>query len=296
MKYINNTFNQLCKGKVIILPECKCSAVFFLICLLSWQPSVLDTIHLVVENPGEVGLTYIFLVQVWLRTEVLCTPSSTQSGFELMTSRSWQHIPCHWDACSNHLAIKNFLQVILFLSQCLFQHNRTRRCFFAEIMVSCKMDKYTSERHDVGNWYEALRQMYFLIIIRSVICLYGWISHSLSPSCGSFITGNTKKLDGALREQRHPWPRQIIKPQSFWIITCTSIRISYNYYSGGLFCSFTHLRTPRLPPKFHHLFILLPRTHNISPQSVNNISSKVAYRQTKQRYRKHNLLCQRGND
>ena len=35
-----------------------------------------------------------------LRTEVLCTLSSTQAGFELMTSRSRQYISCHWDACS----------------------------------------------------------------------------------------------------------------------------------------------------------------------------------------------------
>ena len=38
----------------------------------------------------------------------ICTPSSTQPGFELMTSRSWEHISCHWDACSNHLAISDF--------------------------------------------------------------------------------------------------------------------------------------------------------------------------------------------
>ena len=42
--------------------------------------------------------TCIFLVQVQLRTEVhaLLTPSSTQPIFELMTSRSWQYISCHW--------------------------------------------------------------------------------------------------------------------------------------------------------------------------------------------------------
>ena len=39
------------------------------------------------------------LVQVRLRTEVLRTPSSTRAGFELMISRSWQYISCHWDAC-----------------------------------------------------------------------------------------------------------------------------------------------------------------------------------------------------
>ena len=51
----------------------------------------------------------LFLVQVHvqLRTEILRTSSLTQSGFELMTSRSWQYIPCHWDACSNHSAISD---------------------------------------------------------------------------------------------------------------------------------------------------------------------------------------------
>ena len=38
----------------------------------------------------------IFLVQVWLRTDVLRTPSSTRAGFELKTSTSWQYISCHW--------------------------------------------------------------------------------------------------------------------------------------------------------------------------------------------------------
>ena len=52
----------------------------------------------------------IFLAQVPLRAEVLRTPSSTWVGFELMTSRSWQYISCHWDACFNHLAISDFLQ------------------------------------------------------------------------------------------------------------------------------------------------------------------------------------------
>ena len=55
---------------------------------------------------------FIFLVQVRLRTEVIRTPSLTQSGFELMTSRSWQYIPCHWDACSNHSATSDFLQIL----------------------------------------------------------------------------------------------------------------------------------------------------------------------------------------
>ena len=40
---------------------------------------------------------FICLVQVWLRTEVPCSPSLARSGLELMTSRSWQYISCHWD-------------------------------------------------------------------------------------------------------------------------------------------------------------------------------------------------------
>ena len=52
----------------------------------------------------------IFLVKVSLRTEVLSTPSSTRPGFEHMTSRSWQHTSCHWDARSNHLAISDFVK------------------------------------------------------------------------------------------------------------------------------------------------------------------------------------------
>ena len=50
----------------------------------------------------------IVLVQVRFRTEVLRTQSSTWQGFELMASRSWQVISCHWDACSNHFAISDF--------------------------------------------------------------------------------------------------------------------------------------------------------------------------------------------
>ena len=38
-------------------------------------------------------------------TEVLRTPSSNPTGFKLMTSRSWQYISCHWDACSNYTDI-----------------------------------------------------------------------------------------------------------------------------------------------------------------------------------------------
>ena len=43
-----------------------------------------------------------FFGSLRLRTEVLSIPSSTRLGFELMTSKSWQSIPCHWGACSNY--------------------------------------------------------------------------------------------------------------------------------------------------------------------------------------------------
>ena len=87
-----------------------------------------------------------------------------------------------------------------------------------------------------------------------------------------------RKLE-ALRERRPPWPRQIITPtlptvnilslggerlapppkkKKFWIITCTTIWVYHHYY--GVFCSFTHLRIPKSPPKFNQFFRVLPRT------------------------------------
>ena len=51
---------------------------------------------------------FIFLIQIRLRAEVQCTPSSTRPGFKLMTFRSLQYISCHWDTCSNHLVISDF--------------------------------------------------------------------------------------------------------------------------------------------------------------------------------------------
>ena len=88
----------------------------------------------------------------------------------------------------------------------------------------------------------------------------------------------------ALRERRPPWPRQIITPilptakmlslggerlppppahppppKKKRIITCTTIWVCHYYY-GGFFCSFTHLKIPRSPPKFNQFVIVLPRT------------------------------------
>ena len=75
--------------------------------LLAFLCCVCLTYYLPHEN------NFFFLDQVWLRTEVLRTPSSTRPGFELMTSRSWQNVSYHWDACSNHSAISDFLRGII---------------------------------------------------------------------------------------------------------------------------------------------------------------------------------------
>ena len=55
---------------------------------------------------------YLFS-QVRLRTEVLRTPSVTPPGFELMTSRLWQYISCHWDTSSDHSAISDLKRNVL---------------------------------------------------------------------------------------------------------------------------------------------------------------------------------------
>ena len=64
--------------------------------------AILELIYLLINTTFG-----IYMVKVRLRTEVLRTSSSTQPGFELMTSRSWYHISCHWDSCSNHSAISD---------------------------------------------------------------------------------------------------------------------------------------------------------------------------------------------
>ena len=46
----------------------------------------------------------MFGLSTTYRRETPITPSSTWLGLDLMISRSWQYISCHWDACSNHLA------------------------------------------------------------------------------------------------------------------------------------------------------------------------------------------------
>ena len=45
---------------------------------------------------------YFWFKYNWGQIKVLLIPNLIQPGFELMTSRSWKHISCHWDICSNH--------------------------------------------------------------------------------------------------------------------------------------------------------------------------------------------------
>ena len=54
-----------------------------------------------------------YLVQVKLSTEILFTQCLTRQGFQLITSRSWHYISCHWDTCTNHSAISNFKRNVL---------------------------------------------------------------------------------------------------------------------------------------------------------------------------------------
>ena len=143
-----------------------------------------------------------------------------------------------------------------------------------------------------------------------------------------------KKLK-ALRERRPPWPRQIItlilptvkmlslgcerlptllkkkkkkKKKMFWIITCTTIWVCYHYYS----VFFAHLLILQYPDHYQNvisssLYYSGP-IHKISSRSIHKFLSNVVHRQTgkqtdkqtdrqtNQRYQKHNLLCQGGNN
>ena len=82
----------------------------FLRFILNWECAVIKTsLAETVKSYFQSDCLKIFisLVQVQLRTEVLCAPSMTQPWFELMTSRSWQYTSCHWDTCFNHSAIND---------------------------------------------------------------------------------------------------------------------------------------------------------------------------------------------
>ena len=121
------------------------------------------------------------------------------------------------------------------------------------------------------------------------------------------LTRSTRRVQTSLAEADHYSHMPNVKMLSlggerltkkgFCIITCTTIWLCYRYY--GVFCSFTHLRIPRSPPKFTYISSSLyypGPLHKISLQYVHNLLRNVVHRQTvKPTIPKHNLLCQGGN-
>ena len=90
-----------------------CTCVFLSVLRISWHQLIWTAFsisEMMMDNTKrwKCFIYKVWLVQVWLRTEVLHTSSSTQPRFKRMTSRSWQYISCHWDACSNHFVISDF--------------------------------------------------------------------------------------------------------------------------------------------------------------------------------------------
>ena len=99
------------------------TSIFYISLYFHWRTVsntfIIVTLHLYIQlnhtekrnnfaQPSELTEScFICLVQVRLRTEVPRTPSSARSGLELMTSRSWQYISCHRDACYNHSVISD---------------------------------------------------------------------------------------------------------------------------------------------------------------------------------------------
>ena len=88
-------------------------------------------------------------------------------------------------------------------------------------------------------------------------------------------------LTGGERLPPHPPPptkKKKKKKKKKRIITCTTIWVCYDY---GVFCSFTHLRIPRSPPKFNQFFTVL--------NFLSDVVHRQTDKQTNQRYQKHNL-------
>ena len=128
----------------------------------------------------------------------------------------------------------------------------------------------------------------------------------------------------ALKERRPPWPRQIITlilpTVKMLSLGCERLPIPlkkkkkkkvldhYLHPDLGMLpllrCFFAHLLIIQNPD--HHQNLISSSlyysgpVHKISSQSVHNFLSNVVHRQTdrqtNQRYQKHNLLCQGGND
>ena len=62
---------------------------------------------------GWVHIQRYFWIKYDLGQKYYYAPPTPRPGFELMNSRLWQYSSCHWDACSNHLAISDFVWRIL---------------------------------------------------------------------------------------------------------------------------------------------------------------------------------------
>ena len=108
-------FMMFCQEKITLCnpDNCRMGLIFVVEAFLhSWLKSILlVSCNLAVHSKNNLAAfnhtdqstkDLSFLAQVWVNTEALRTSSSTRPGFKLMTSRSWQYISCHWDACSNH--------------------------------------------------------------------------------------------------------------------------------------------------------------------------------------------------
>ena len=69
-------------------------AIQYIVIYETWKSSY----HILQPSPyaGQTDQSYVKQIYFWFKydlgAEVLCTPSSTQPGFELMTSRWWQCI------------------------------------------------------------------------------------------------------------------------------------------------------------------------------------------------------------
>ena len=125
------------------------------------------------------------LIQVWLRTEVPSTPSLTRPGFELMTSRSWLYISCHWGVCSNHLATSDFktemyCHILSFSGLGWFQmHGLSDRLMHWQLIFWFK--------YDLGQKYHAPQIQTYDLHIMTVHFLPGLLYTTLMPFLNIFL-------------------------------------------------------------------------------------------------------------
>ena len=86
------------------------------------------------------------------RRKVLCVSSKYRLGsghgvleFELMTSRSWQYISCHWDACSNHTAISDFQAMLKY--EWISLGDFFLQMYTAEKAVNLSVERYLKKKY-----------------------------------------------------------------------------------------------------------------------------------------------------